>query len=78
MNLKPEILLLNEGGETDLEKFDGKLEFDLTLIPYEGNDDWVEGVIKEVHKCLNSGTIPEANEDCDYCAYRESVKAHNC
>lgn len=63
-------------GKTDLEKFDGKLEFDLTLIAYEGNNDWVEGTIKNIHKCLNSDHMPEANAECDYCAYRESVKAH--
>jgi len=61
-------------GRTDLDKFDGKLEFDLTLIPYDGNDDWVENVIKEIHKCLNSDSIPGSNEDCDYCAYRAAVQ----
>ncbi len=60
-------------GKTDIEKFDGKLEFDLTLIPYEGNDDWVEGIVKEMHKCLNSDDIPEVGEDCDFCAYRDAV-----
>src|SRR3989338_10840966 len=28
-------------GKTDRKAFDGKLEFDITLIPYTGNDDWV-------------------------------------
>ncbi len=60
-------------GRTDLDKFDAKLEFDLTLIPYEGNDEWVEVVILDIHKCLNSDIIPEANEDCDYCIYREAI-----
>jgi CRISPR/Cas system-associated exonuclease Cas4 (RecB family) len=61
-------------GRTDLDKFDAKLEFDLTLIPYEGNDSWVEDTIYEIHKCLNSDTIPEADEGCDFCKYRNSVK----
>ncbi len=60
-------------GRTDLDKFDAKLEFDLTLIPYEGNDSWVENIILEIHKCLNSDTIPEPNKDCDYCNYRQAV-----
>jgi len=60
-------------GKTDMEKFDGKLEFDLTLIPYEGNDDWVEGTVKEMHECLNSNDIPESDEDCDFCMYRDAV-----
>lgn len=61
-------------GRTDLEKFDAKLEFDLTLIPHEGKDAWVESTIFDIHKCLNSDVIPEVNEDCDYCKYREDVE----
>jgi len=64
-------------GKTDNKKFDGKLEFDLTLIPYEGNDSWVEGVVNDIHRCLNSDTIPEADEDCDFCNYRAAVKNAN-
>ena len=60
-------------GNTSVEKFDGKLEFSLTLIPYEGNDSWVNGAIKNIHKCLNSDTIPESAEDCDLCAYRKAA-----
>ena len=56
-------------GKTDLEKFDAKLEFDLTLIPYEGNDEWVEGILFDIHKCLNSDSIPESGEGCDYCKF---------
>ena len=58
-----------------MTKFDGKLEFDLTLIAHEGNDRWVEETINCAHKCLNSDHIPLAAEDCDYCAYRETADA---
>ena len=61
-------------GRTDRERFDGKLEFDLTLIPYSGNDDWVEGVIGAIHGCLNSDVVPEASVTCDFCAYRNAVE----
>jgi CRISPR/Cas system-associated exonuclease Cas4 (RecB family) len=60
-------------GKTSLERFDGKLEFDLTLIPYEGDDSWVDGTIKKIHKCLNSSVIPKSDPDCDYCNYRDAV-----
>jgi CRISPR/Cas system-associated exonuclease Cas4 (RecB family) len=62
-------------GKRDRQAFDGKLEFDVTLIPYTGNDSWVEKTILEAHKCLNSDTIPEANPECDYCSYIESVNS---
>jgi len=60
-------------GNTALEKFDAKLEFNLTLIAYEGDDSWVSGTIKEIHQCLNSDTIPQAAKDCDLCAYRKAA-----
>jgi len=65
-------------GITDKKAFDGKLEFDIKLIPYKGDDSWVEGTIKEMHKCLKSGKIPKAGEECDYCGYVEAVKDSCC
>jgi len=62
-------------GKTDVKAFDGKLEFDVTLIPYQGNDSWIEKTIFNLHKCLNSDEIPKADPDCDYCSYIESVKS---
>lgn len=61
-------------GQTDRKAFDGNLEFDITLIPYIGDDSWVENAVMEAHKCLQSDTIPEANIECDYCAYRTAAK----
>jgi hypothetical protein len=60
-----------------MDKFDGKLEFDLTLIPYEGNDNWIDGIVKETLTCLNSNTMPKADENCDLCAYRTAVEETN-
>ncbi|MCL5784347.1 MAG: PD-(D/E)XK nuclease family protein [Patescibacteria group bacterium] len=57
-------------GKTDKEAFDAKLEFDIKIIPYEGNTDWVEDTIKVAHQCLMSDNIPECNPDCDFCLYR--------
>ena len=60
-------------GDTAKETFNAKLEFELTLIPYTGKSDWVEGTVIEAHKCLNSDSIPESGKDCDYCAYIKAV-----
>jgi hypothetical protein len=56
-------------GIKDKKAFDAKLEFDITLISYEGNDDWVEKAIIDAHKCLMNDNIPEPDNDCDYCRY---------
>ncbi len=54
---------------TDKEAFDAKLEFDINLIAYEGNTDWVEGVVFRAKECLMANTIPEAADNCDYCTF---------
>ena len=61
-------------GITDKEAFDAKLEFEVTLIAYDGNDGWVEKAILDADKCLKSKKIPKTGEECDYCDYREGVK----
>lgn len=61
-------------GDADKKAFDGKLEFDVKVIPYVGDDSWIEGKLKEMKECLDSDEIPESSDDCDYCRYREAVK----
>jgi len=60
-------------GQTDRKAFDGKLEFDITLIPYEGDDSWIEKTIINAHGCLNGEKIPEADPNCDYCNYVKTI-----
>lgn len=62
-------------GQTDRKAFDGKLEFDITLIPYEGDDSWVEKTIIKAHNCLNSDKVPEASPECDYCNYVRAINS---
>lgn len=56
-------------GKTDRKAFDGKLEFDISILDYAGNGGWIENTIQEICKCLNSDEIPVSSNDCDYCAY---------
>lgn len=58
----------------DREAFDGKLEFEVTLIPYKGNADWVDPTLIKIKKVLDDDNIPEQDKDCDYCAYRKAVR----
>ncbi len=59
-------------GQTDREAFDGKLEFNVKIIPYEGDDSWIEKVIVNVHKCLQADSLPTPSSDCDFCRYRKA------
>jgi hypothetical protein len=60
-------------GDTDKEAFDSKLEFDVHILPYDGDDSWVEGKLLETKKCLTNPKIPEMDKDCDYCRYTKTV-----
>lgn len=65
-------------GKSDAKAFDGKLEFDVELIPYTGSDAWVEPAIFDLKEMLMSAEIPPVGKafgggPCEYCTYRESA-----
>ncbi len=60
-------------GLKDKEAFDGKLEFDLSILAYQGDDAWVEPTILEIKKLLNSKKVPSPSDTCEYCAFTERV-----
>jgi len=65
-------------GRSDAEAFDGKLEFDIELIPYTGSDAWVEPALFDLKKMLMSDEIPPTGTSfgggpCEYCTYRENA-----
>lgn len=60
-------------GNPNAPAFDARIDFDIHLIPYKGNDVWVEQAIVDLSQCLNQDTIPDAGNDCDYCAYTAAV-----
>lgn len=61
-------------GQNDKAAFDAKLEFHLTLLPYDGDDGWVEERITQAHQVLNNDQIPESSAECEYCEYIRSAK----
>lgn len=60
-------------GNTDKAAFDGKLEFDIKLLAYTGDDSWVEKTVLSAIECLKSDQMPSSGTDCDYCKYRKAV-----
>lgn len=57
-------------GRSDREAFDGKLEFDIKIIPYIGSDEWIEKTLPKIRKVLDTKKLPQANTSCVYCNYR--------
>jgi hypothetical protein len=59
-------------GKKDRRAFDGKLEFDVQIIPYTGNAGWVEGALHKIRACLTGG-MPALSSACAYCLYRRAA-----
>ncbi len=55
-------------------KFDKKIEFTTTLVPYRVNTSWIENKIIEMKEVLNLDRPPEINIACEKCAYLEGGK----
>jgi hypothetical protein len=63
-------------GRKDVDRFDGELKFKISLLPYEGDDSWIEGTVKDVYNCLRSKEIPESGAGCDHCRYVAQARQH--
>jgi hypothetical protein len=63
-------------GDASRDAFDQKLHFDVTILPYEGDDSWVEPTLHAAHACLNADALPAADSACDFCAYRKAAGEH--
>ena len=57
-------------GINNRPRFDEKMDFKISLIPYIGNDNWVESTLNEIHSLLNQDHIPEHSKTCKYCDYQ--------
>ena len=60
-------------GRRSEPRFKQRVEFDISVIPYDGNDSWVDSCITDAHACLVSEDIPTATWNCDYCTYYSAV-----
>ena len=58
---------------TDKSSFDGKLEFEVTVVPCEGDTSWIEPTLLKIKDCLDADTFPASNTACEYCAYRTAA-----
>jgi CRISPR/Cas system-associated exonuclease Cas4 (RecB family) len=53
--------------------FDGRLEFELSILPYKGDTSWIKSTIVQIKKCLDSDKIPASSSECKYCKYRREA-----
>lgn len=60
-------------GQKDAVAFDGKLEFDIKVVPYIGDTSWVDQILEDIKDCLDRSMSPSADLECDFCAYRKKA-----
>ncbi len=56
-------------GDRTAEAFDNCIRFYCHIIPYKGNDKWIDSTLDKIYQCLHSSKIPEPGANCDYCNY---------
>jgi CRISPR/Cas system-associated exonuclease Cas4 (RecB family) len=66
-------------GRMDLDGFYDRVEFRTKLIPYTGNDSWVEPTLIKMKACMDGDMPPMGDSimggECEFCAYaRERAK----
>lgn len=55
------------------DSFDGRLEFEMSIVEHIGDSSWLPKTLKEIKQCLLSDDIPKSAEYCEHCAYRENA-----
>ena len=60
-------------GDRRREEFAEQLQFEVSVLPYEGSDAWIEETILAAHHCLQSESAPPPRSNgCEYCAYHSA------
>lgn len=64
-------------GRMDLDAFNDRVEFRTKVIPYTGDDTWVDDVIVKMKECLESDEMPPVGiaimgGPCEFCTYARS------
>jgi hypothetical protein len=58
----------------DADGFNDILHFETKLIPYTGNDNWVEPTLEKMKQCMDDDTMPDVGTaamggPCEFCTY---------
>jgi PD-(D/E)XK nuclease superfamily len=56
-------------GDRSVEGFGGVVKFKVKIIPYVGDDSWIEKELLMARNCLLADVPPESTEGCKQCAY---------
>jgi hypothetical protein len=62
-------------GRRGEDGFYGAVKFDVNVVPYIGNQDWVEAALQGAKECLRSDRIPESASSCSMCEFLSSLRS---
>ena len=51
------------------------MEFNTSIIPYDGIDDWVEDALFNIKELLLNENPPEHAEDCEYARFLSETQS---
>lgn len=60
-------------GIRDRERFDARLDFKISLLPYTGDAGWIEKTLQDIRSILSAAAPPNPSMSCDYCHYTKQV-----
>jgi CRISPR/Cas system-associated exonuclease Cas4 (RecB family) len=73
LSVQPTGYFVYANGRMDMDGFNNRVEFRTKLIPYTGDDSWVEPTIIKMKECMD-GDMPAVGVsimggECEFCAY---------
>ena len=71
--VSPQAWFLFANGSSAPERFDGCMQFRMTLFPYAPDDSWIEPTLRKIKETLESDQPPEAPESCSWCDYAKQA-----
>lgn len=57
--------------------FNGVVRFKVSLIPYQGDDAWIEPELLRARSVLSADSPPNSSETCQQCAYLSDILSLN-
>lgn len=61
-------------GRRDRDALEGRLEFKAKIIPYQGDNSWIEKTIFAAKQCLLAEELPAPAPACPFCRYRRLAR----
>ena len=75
VNVSDTAYILYANGDIWAERFDGKVQFRMSLHPHQGDTSWIEPILAKIYEILEQDNIPDAGSDCEHCEFEDMKNA---